>query len=250
MSNAATSEEPAATLPMFYRAPRPLDSSRHAELALRDGGNYAFAASTNSVPLNAIEFLLASKHYPIVFTAGAAPMPVAVLGLRDRQNLFVDAAGQWTPGTYIPAYVRRYPFIFMELSEGSQLVLCVDEASELVVRGGPRCMFEGKEMTDHLKAALDFCTAFQAQHNATREFAEAVAKADLLVENRAQITLRDGARFAVAGFRVIDELRFNALPDETFLAWRKKGWLPLVYLQLISAGNWAQLVDRTAARPS
>lgn len=234
------------SLPLFYRSPRPLDSRRHAGKRLKATADLGFARATNSVPLNGIEFLLAVKHYPIVFTATDPVVPVAVVGLRERENLYLKADGAWEPGAYIPAYVRRYPFIFLENADRSQFTLCIDEASGSLDESEGEVLFEGDAPAQAALRARDFCSAFQAQAVATRAFADAVAGAGLLVENRAQVALRDGRALGMSGFRVIDEAKFNALPDETILDWRRKGWLPLVYCHLISTSNWANLVDRVA----
>jgi hypothetical protein len=116
-------------LPLFYGAPRPLDSRRHASKRLRATNDLGFARRTNSIPLNGIEFLLAVKHYPIVFTASEPAVPVAVVGLRERENLYIRPDGSWETGAYVPAYVRRYPFIFLEHAGGGQFTLCIDEGS-------------------------------------------------------------------------------------------------------------------------
>jgi hypothetical protein len=242
---AASSGDPAG-LPLFYRAPRPLDSRRHRGKRLKVSSDCAFARGTNSVPLNAIEFLQAVKHYPIVFTASDPAVPVAVVGLRERENLYVRPDGSWEPRAYVPAYVRRYPFIFLESPDQAQFTLCIDEAAGRLVEGEGEPLFEGDAPAAAALHARDFCAAFQAQASATRAFAEAIAGAGLLIENRAQATLGDGRALGMGGFRVIDEARFNALPDETVLDWRRRGWLPLVYCHLISTSNWPNLVDRLA----
>ena len=234
-----------AGLPLFYRAPRPLDSRRHAGKRLGPA-DFGFARQTNSIPLNAIEFPSAVRQYPIVFTASDPAVPVAVVGLRDRENLYVQGDGSWAPGTYVPAYARRYPFILVENPEQKQFTVCIDEASASLRDGEGEPLFEGDAPAAAAIRARDFCSAFQAQTVATRAFADAVAGAGLLIENRAQVALRDGRALGMSGFRVIDEAKFNALPDETILDWRRKGWLPLVYCHLISTSNWANLVDRVA----
>ncbi|HXV24701.1 MAG TPA: SapC family protein [Alphaproteobacteria bacterium] len=249
-STAGGGGAPEARFPMFYRAPRPLDSRRHAGKRLRAVTDLGFARATNAMPLNGIEFLLAVKHYPIVFTASDPAAAVAVVGLRERENLYLRSDGSWEPGAYVPAYVRRYPFIFLEDRERGQFVLCIDEAAEALSEVEGELLFDGDQPGPAGTRARDFCTAFQGQNQATRAFADAVAATGLLVENRAQIVLKDGRAMGVAGFRVIDEAKFNALPDETILDWRRKGWLPLVYCHLISASNWANLVDRAAADPA
>lgn len=234
-----------AGLPLFYQRPRPLDAQRDAELSLASTADYRFAAHTNSVPLLASEFSAACKQYPILFAATEVPNPLVLLGLRNGQNLFVDAEGRWAPEHHIPAYVRRYPFIFLESPDKLQFTLCIDEAAESVVEGTGNAFFENGEPTQLTRNALEFCRAFQGEHAYTAEFAKAVAEADLLIENRADITLKNGAKLSLSGFRVIDEQRFNKLPDATFLNWRDRGWLHLVYCHLMSIGNWTGLINRT-----
>ena len=203
-----------------------------------------YAAKTNAVPLVATELPTACRHFPIVFTDGDQPTPVAVLGVRGQENLFVDAQGQWRAGAYIPAYVRRYPFIFMENEDRSQFTLCVDEQPPRWSRAATIPSSTKPASPPTWRAALEFCRDYQNQHAYTMEFARALAEADLLVENRADITLPDGQRLAMSGFKVIDEAKFNKLPDEEFLRWRANGWLPLVYCHLLSINTWPALINQ------
>jgi hypothetical protein len=230
-------------LPVLYRRPMPLDPGRHGAMSLKRMTSFPFARGTNSVPLNGVEFPFAMRHYPIVFTAGTQPNPVAVLGVRPDKNLFVTEWGGWADGLYIPAYVRRYPFIFMEESGSDRLTLCIDEATDLLTNDSKRPLFADNEPTDVVIHALDFCTEFQAQHAATAEFGRALEAHDLLIPNRADISLVSGEKLTLGGFRVVDETRFHALPDDVFLEWRKKGWLHLVYCHLMSSINWGRLAD-------
>lgn len=231
-------------LPLFYKKPRPLNAEADANYSLARYPSYSFAAQSNSVPLLASEFTAACKQYPIIFAIADIAQPVALLGLRNNENLFVDVEGQWAANHHIPAYVRRYPFIFMESPDKLQFTLCIDEAAETVIAGTENPFFSHEKPTELTNKALEFCRAFQGEYVYTQEFAKAVADADLLIENRADITLRNGEKLSLAGFRVIDEKRFNNLPDETFLSWRDRGWLHLVYCHLMSTSNWGALIDR------
>lgn len=246
-----------ATMPLLYRQPRVLQPAQHARLGLlptppdRDQpGLYGTAREANAVPLLAAEMAAAGRHMPIVFTEGPHIQPVAVLGLRERQNLFVDAQGHWQAGVYVPAYVRRYPFIFLEDEARHTLTLCIDEAAPQVVadgRGQPLFDAQGGP-TAVTRSALAFCSDYQAQYQATRRFTEALRQAGVLVDQRAEVTLdAGGPPLALQGFQVVDETRLDALPQETLLDWRAQGWLPLVYAHLLSQGHWAGLVDRLQA---
>lgn len=233
--------------PVFYKQPRPLRAEQDVALGLAETVDYRFATDSNSVPLVAAEFTQACKHYPILFADGERSQPVALLGLRNMENLFVEGEGKWRSG-YVPAYVRRYPFIFMENVERSEFVLCIDEAATGVVQGSGRPLFADGKPAPLLDNALAFCRDYQGHHAFTLQFMEALTEAGLLTPNRADVSLATGEKLSLGGFKVIDEARFNALPAETFLQWRERGWLHLVYCHFVSMSNWATLIDLTAER--
>lgn len=236
-------------LPLFYRKPRPLDIRTHATMKMKREANFSFARGANSVPINAVEFPLIQRTYPIVFSGEETPVPLAVMGLRNSENLFVDEKGGWTPTAYVPAYVRRYPFIFMAGPGGLQFILSIDEDSGFLTEGDGNILFEPDGKASALvQNALKFCSAFQGNHVQTLEFGEALKKYDLLVENQANATIAGVEKVSLGGFKIIDEQRFNALPNEVFLEWRAKGWLYLVYSHLTSMANWPGLVDQATRR--
>jgi hypothetical protein len=237
---------PAAELPLFYREPRALEPARHGKAGLAATRSLGFAANTNSVPLAADEFYIAQAHYPIVFTAGKQPAAVAVVGLANADNLFLDA-GKWRDGAYVPAYVRRYPFVFIRSPDDSKYILAVDEAAEGYTSEGGQPLFEGEEPTASTKHALQFCVEFQRQYEIAQAFAAAAEAGGLLTEYRADI--RRGERvMTLSGFRVVDEAKFNGLSDETFLDWRKRGWVALTYAHLMSMRRWEALAAMTDAK--
>jgi hypothetical protein len=231
------------SLPMFYTSPRPLDRAKDAKLKISRPNHFRFTANTNAIPLLIDEFPMAAAYYPIVFAAGTAPVPAAVVGLKNDSNLFLDREGRWLNGAYLPAYVRRYPFILMDDPEQKQFVLCVDEKSDMLSEQGEYALFENDQPSEFTKSAMEFCAALRQQGDATDEFVAALKEHNLLVPNDAQIDLRDGSRLQLSGFLVIDPQKFDAMPDSIILQWRKKGWLGLVYAQLLSSHRWQNLVD-------
>jgi SapC protein len=246
---AATPQQPApdARFPLFYRSLTPLDAARHGGKSLKQRIGYDFARSSHAVLLNGSEFEAAARFYPIVFTPAPASAALAVVGVRRDRNLFVDAAGDWRPGTYIPAYIRRYPFIFHESADKQQYTLCLDETSGALEDGKDRPLFSGSKPTPIVQDALKFCAAFQRDYTSTHEFVEQLSERGILIPNQAEITLNSGEKLAVTGFHIIDRDRFAGLPDSAFLEWRRKGWLPWVYAHFVSHGNWPALVDLAGA---
>jgi hypothetical protein len=233
-------------LPQFYRRPAVVSADRHAGKSLADAG-YGFARDASSMAVNAVEFGLAGRSYPIVFMPGDAAIPVAVLGLRSHENLFVDAAGRWRPDCYVPAYARRYPFLFATDQASDRLTLCIDEAAPHLVDGDANPLYADGKPTKAADAALGFCAAFQGDHQKTIAFAQAIAASGLLVDNQAEIRLADGRQMRVDGYRVVDQEKFSALPDATIVDWHRRGWLGAVHAHLLSMASWQNLATLAAA---
>ena len=250
MGNGATAAPPRGTgtapqLPLFYQSIAAIDAMRHGGKSLKRSIGYGFARTAHAVILNGNEFELAARHYPIVFTSQPQIVPLCLLGLKPGQNLFLRPGGDWRPGIYVPAYVRRYPFI-LHTGENQQVTLCIDETAGALEDGAERPLFIDGKPADALRSAFNFCAAFHNDFSATREFGEQLIERGLLVPNQAEITLASGEKLAIGGFEVIDRGRFAGLPDSAFLEWRRKGWIAWVYAHFQSQGNWPALVDMAA----
>ncbi|WCM25947.1 SapC family protein [Sphingomonas sp. QA11] len=211
--------------------------------------DFTFSGVTNAVPLMTAEFIEAQGTCPIVFV-GNPVHPAAVLGL-GKDNAFVTE-GVWAEGRYIPAYVRRYPFVFIETVGGAQLALGVDMASDRIVSSpeggdGLVALFTGDEPSQFTRDALAFSAALQASQIETRAFCAALVTADLLVDQQAHGTLSDGTPFNVQGFRVVDAAKFAALPDDVVSDWHRKGWLALVHYHLASLARFRDLLALAGA---
>lgn len=235
-----------AGLPMFFKKPSVLDPKRHATASVIADDKYGFARDVNSIALNTLEFIEASKFYPIVFGADDKATPVAILGL-DQTNFFVANDGSWAKATYIPAYARQYPFIFYEEPQDKRYYLCIDEAAphysaKKVKDGSPLFTAKG-EPSVLSNNALQFCTAYYQHHAITQNFCADLVKYKLLKPYHSEAKLLTGKEFKLSGFRMIDETVLNALPDAAILDLRQKGWLPFIYFALASASNWKRLLD-------
>lgn len=245
MSNEAA-EAAASVLPLFYKEPEPLSSERHATWRLLDG-DVTFAAETAFIPILAAEIPPAARDYPIVFTADTTT-PIAVLGL-DRTNLFVEG-GRWDETSYVPAYVRRYPFAFMATRAPDGFCLAIDAASARVIREGEAgaALFEGGGPSGQTRQAMEFCTAFGRDAVATEAFTRALKAHDILIDRRADATLPDGRKFGLQGFQIVDREKLAALDDVVVLAWHRAGYLPLIYFHLASLDRFTVLLARQAVR--
>jgi hypothetical protein len=234
-----------------YDKPVLLDRARHRKLRVRPGSSFAFARAANALHLAGAEFNEACKEYAIVFTRGAAGQvaPVVVLGLRQRENLFVDGEGSWD-AHYIPAFVRRYPFVLTELP-GQALGVCIDESYAGLGEDEGEALFDAQgQDTPFLGNAVEFLTQYQREAVRTQAFCQRLEDAGLLAEMNARADLVDGRSFTVQGLLVVDEKKLLDLPDPSALAMFRSGELHLVSLHLASLSNLRRLVERQAQRKS
>ena len=248
MTDAATAPSAPASLPMFYKRPMPLEPLRHATAGLKPEQSYRFAADTNALPLMSTEMAHAARVYPIVFSATTPTVPFAVVGLRDHENLFVDGAGAWREDCYIPAYVRRYPFIFSEVPETQRLVLCIDEAADNYQTTSGEPLFTDGKPTDALQRVLQFNETFQQHYLDTRRFGEWLDQNNMLEDRVANADLGGGQTFTLRGFRLLNPDRLRALEDAQVVELHKRGWLPLLHFHLQSLQNWQLLGTLTRGR--
>ncbi len=235
-------------LPIFYKKPVVLSSETHAGLRLQSGNDFRFATGSNSVPLTAAEFGQACHEYPIVFVQDKETInPVAILGLKDKQNLFVDEKGYWN-ANYVPAYVRRYPFILGTKEDNpSEFTLCIDEAHTGFNRDqGERLFLEDGEQSDFLKKVVTLVQEYQTHSRLSADFAKRLLDWDLLQPLQANVEMRTGDKLSLTGFMAVDEKKLRALSAERLAELMQQDGLGVIYYHLLSLNNFARLVDRVA----
>ncbi|WP_051881339.1 SapC family protein [Parvularcula oceani] len=237
----------------LFRNPQLLTREKHGNLGVsRPERPFAFAEQIRAVPLTVSEVASAMKHFPIIFSDLENPQPLAVLGLIDEQNIFVNDAGEWDENVYVPGYLRRYPFALATDRESDpqnpRMAIIVDEAYEGIQAGGDLPFFDGDQPSDAMKQAMEYCQQYERDRMITQNFAKTLAGYDLLAEQVAQFTPEGGQAQPFAKYNGVEEKRLNELSDEKFLELRKSNILPILHAQLMSMGNWRALMDRRARR--
>jgi hypothetical protein len=232
---------------MFYERVVALNDQTHAKLKVRPATSFAYAAGTNSVPLLASEFFEAAREYPIVFASGeAGPVPAALLGLREAENLYVDHNGKWD-ARYVPAFVRRYPFVPGKGAQGDLLV-CIDEASRCFDTDEGEALFVAGKPSAQLEHAIKFLTEFHQAAASTELLGHRLQDLGLLRQADSVAQLNDGSQFRLNGLHVVDEAKLRALDRDTVQELFANGTLAVVYAHLMSLGNLGALVDRLGRR--
>lgn len=251
MSDAMTAAQPQLSgSVLLYKKPEPLTARDHSALGLKILPRpFNFVATTHVAPLTVQEFGMAATTMPIIFSPDRKT-PLAVMAARAGENLFVTAEGNWENDSYIPAFVRRYPFVFAADPNSDQFVVCIDREAEMLAENAEVPMFVDGEPTDYTKNAIDFLQDFERQRRATDEFVKLVNDMNLLEEKAVTFTPQnpDGSPaepVKVADYVAISEEKLNALPAAKLLELKNAGALPAIYAHLVSLLQWQRMIQRT-----
>jgi SapC len=240
---------PQASMPLFYNDLVPLNAREHGLWHARAAQNATWMIGQHAVPLTVEEFPQASRHYPIIFAAGENPVPLALMGLNEGINVFVDSAGAVAPGTYVPAYARRYPFLLAKLTpETTELSLCFDPTSELL---GPfsdgEPLFAGSDPTEATRNVLGFCEQFEQAGQRTQNFVEELTKHDLLMDGEASIQQAGAPQpFIYRGFQMINQEKLRDMRGDILRGWAQSGLLPLIYAHVFSLDLMSTIFGKQA----
>lgn len=234
---------------LFYENVVPVSKERHKDLSV-ERVDFDFASQVNSVPLTAIEIPLAAREYTIVFAGSEdAVTPVVILGVEGTENQYLDENKAWK-ADYIPAFVRRYPFVFSQGEGDSQFMLCVDETWSGCNREGrgQRLFTDEGEQTPYLQNMLKFLGDYQTQFVRTQAYCKKLKELDLLDSMQAQITLPGGEKRSLGGFLAVTRAKINALDPEKLAELVKTNELELCYLQMASLNNLGSVVNRSVPK--
>jgi hypothetical protein len=226
-------------LPIFYKDLAPLNRQDHAGWNCRATDRAPWLVGQHAVPLTVEEFPMAQRHYPIIFSSGSDSVPLALMGMNEGVNVFVDDDGAMTTPVYVPAYARRYPYLLAKLRPDSEeLSLCFDPTSGLVGEfdeGHP--MFDGEEPSEITKSTLQFCEQFEIAGQKTANFMAELKKHDLLIDGELGLQIENQQAqqpFSYSGFRMVDEKKLREVRGDVLRSWNQSGLLPLIHAHLFS----------------
>ena len=238
-------------LPVLYRDLVPLSSTEHAGWGTQTLEGAHFLKDQHAIPVTVDEFVQVQRNFPIIFAAADNPVPLALMGLNEGVNVFLDEEGKFSERVYVPAYVRRYPFMLAQLGQNpSELSLCFDPTAGAVTPEGDVIkLFENGEPSDGTKAILEFCEQFEQSAQRTGSFVKELQELDLLMDGEVSIQ-PDGAEqpHIYRGFKMVNEEKLRDLRGDQLRKMMQSGMLTLISAHLFSLDLMRELYGRQAAQ--
>lgn len=235
---------------MFYEKPVPLNREQHKGFGVTPVDKpFEFMKKSHFLPLTAAEFGAAAASYPIIF-AGDDRAPLAVMGIRTEENLFVTE-GIFNSDFYMPAFARRFPFVLANDPNNDRFVVCVDEAASCVTKKSPaQPFFTGDDTSDFTKEAFEFLQSFERDRQATTAMVEELKNLDLFEPKDMHFQGQNadgspGERQKIADYFAVSEEKLRALSPDMTKSLSDRGILAVVHAHLISLTNWQRLVNMT-----
>jgi hypothetical protein len=256
MQGTMTDSRPESAKPPFegkmflYRQPELLTAADHGRLGLSAvPGPFGFVRSVKAVPLVSLEFSSAQKDYPVVFSDTDVPLPLAVLGVIDDVNLFVDEAGNWNLPHYIPSYLRCHPITFARTSVNDQLAVVIDRAAATISEQPDEPFFAGDKLAEKFQERVDFCARYNLERQKTIAFCRRLKDLDLFTGQQVTHQARGGGGGrSVGSYVAIDIEKLGGLDSATVRELHVDGALSAIYAHVFSLENWSRLLHRRSER--
>lgn len=240
---------PQPTLPLFYKDLMPLNSRDHSHWKTRSIDAATWLIDQHAIPLTVDEFVQAQRHFPIVFSSGENPLPLALMGLNEGVNTFVDDEGKISEPVYVPAYIRRYPFMLAKLTRDTQeLSLCFDPTSESIgeFEEGNALFEEDAKPSSTTNDILQFCERFEQAGERTKAFIEELQKHELLMDGEIAISQNDNPDkpFVYRGFQMINQEKLRELRGDLLRTWNQNGLMSLIHAHSFSLDLMREIFAR------
>jgi hypothetical protein len=239
---------------LLYQNPEPLDPARHGKLGMKSSDRpYGFARGQNFVPVHVGEFPQVAVNYPIIF-AGEDFAPIAVLGVQQGENLFIADDGLYRLGAYIPAFIRRYPFVGARDDAAQRTIICIDRAFDRWTEtDADAVLFENGQPSEFTRNCIEFCRQFDQDRQVSDQFVRMLRDLDLFDTKQTHFTPRladgtNGEPVLVAEYYAISDEKVRALPEAKIAELCRNGGLTAIDAHLISLNNWDKLILDSSAR--
>ncbi|MDJ0751745.1 MAG: SapC family protein [Woeseiaceae bacterium] len=225
-----------------------LDKEQHRQVRIRTGYGAAFGDAAMYAMTYPMEFRDIQSCYPILFTKDPNTggfFAAAIMGFEPDQNLFLRDDG-WD-ASYVPAIVRRQPFLIATRGEGSDAdpVVSLDLDHPRVSRDEGEALFDSEGgRTEFLNQKIALLEKLHRGLQHSKGFVDTLLEHELLEQITLDIAFNDGSKKTVDGFYSIAEARLYGLKGDVLESLNQAGYLQPVFMAVASLSRIRDVIER------
>lgn len=227
----------------MYKNIEILNKINHKDKSIKEVKDFSFAKEIMSAPLVVSEFFEACKNYAILFAKDKDENWFAsvILGYKENENIFLDDKGNWNKLHYIPAFIRKYPFVLIDNHEQKELMIGIEKEYLVDSKKDDKKLFDKGNNSELLNNAINFLNIFHSNSLETKEFIKQLNEWELLEEKTATIINDKNEQFNINGFFIVNEEKLEHLSKKRKEELCNKNLTPLITAHLISLSNIQKL---------
>ncbi|HEV8688678.1 MAG TPA: SapC family protein [Ideonella sp.] len=221
-----------------------LNNIDHKDLRVITAHDAAYGDNVMAALSFPAEFRNLQAHYPIVFqkTAdGTAFQPVALLGFREGENLFLRD-GRWD-AAYVPLAIERQPFL-IGFDNGQPVVHVDMESARLSRSEGEPVFLPYGGMSPYLERINAVLQTLHEGLQGTPAFVASLLRHELLEPFALEFDRADGTPVRWSGCYIVHEERLRQLSAAALGELNEAGHLFDLYMAVASVSRFGELVAR------
>lgn len=218
-----------------------INKIKHKNLKISAIENFSFAKELKFIPAVSGEASAIANDYPLVITIGETPSLGAIVAL-DGDNLSINEEGKWY-GSYVPAYLRKYPFALGSLSDDKiASLMLIDIDSTLVSTTKGEAIFdENGKQSRVFQEKIDLVVAYEKDKKNTENIIKILMDADILESGEIIVGEGEERKVLVTGFKAVSKEKLEALDSKTTKEWKSLGITKFIEAHLKSFNNISKL---------
>lgn len=216
----------------------PVSLSHHRGCSYQPRKGYAYTEAENLAPVLLAELYSVLPHFVIAFApVNKNLLPVAILGVEEKQNLYVQKDGMWL-AAYVPACFRSEPFRLLSDDKGQKVLAIRREA---IGSEGQPLFTDSDELA--VQDVLNFLSGCEHNRAQTLKAAAKLEEVGVLEPLELSVPVDGEPTRLLKGLLKVNEEALKELDGKQLERLRGDA-LKLAYAQLFSLAQVGQLSSR------
>ena len=223
----------------MYKNIKILDKEKLKALKFDDVNTSEIAKNIGLIPLGFSEVWYASHDCPVIISSGENAEFLAFTGITKEISVFNKNE------VYLPAFVRSYPFLNVNISDEdnrANSVIAIDENVDFVGKSKKNFIFDKeKNLTQETSLKIELVRELNRQREVSQAIINELKELDLLDRKELKGNIHNEERTILDEFYIINIGKLIQLDDAVLAAWTRKGWMGIFDSHIKSLNNFQKV---------